>query len=89
MNSQEAIETLKELNENYFSDGFDDANEAIELAISALEKQIPKKPIRKKWSVSRCPSCNAELGEYTGDGYHRDWESLKTCNCGQKLDWEE
>lgn len=40
IDTKEAIETLKELNENYFSDDFDDANEAIILAIQALEKQI-------------------------------------------------
>lgn len=40
MNKQEAIETLKELNENYFCDGHDEANEAIETAISALQQQL-------------------------------------------------
>ena len=39
MTNQEAIEVLKELNENYFSDDFDEANEALELAIKALEEQ--------------------------------------------------
>lgn len=60
---------------------------ALELAIAALEKQIPKRITRYKWSISKCPCCNAELGEWLEDGYHRDYDHLKVCNCGQRLDW--
>lgn len=45
----------------------------IALAIEALEKQIPKKPIEDYY----CPSCNAIAGKT----YHYCW-----C-CGQALDW--
>ena len=37
MTNQEAIEILRELNSNYFSEDFDDVNEAIEIAIHVLE----------------------------------------------------
>jgi hypothetical protein len=57
------------------------------MAIEALEKQIPKKPIKSKEQAIRytasyvCPTC--KMG-FTGTGiadycYH----------CGQRLDWEE
>ncbi|MBA4701521.1 MAG: hypothetical protein H2212_19075 [Ruminococcus sp.] len=36
-NRQETVEVLKYLNENYFTDGFNDANVALEIAIQELE----------------------------------------------------
>lgn len=55
-------------------------------AISALEKQIPKKPVvDESWfpDALNCPSC----GTFVGFQYdHND----KFChNCGQALDWSE
>lgn len=89
MNKQEAIETLKELNENYFSDEFDEANEALVEGISALKKQIPKKPdfegdgyadgclVYDTWI---CPCC--------GKHYEVDYDDYKHCpSCGQAIDW--
>ncbi|MFV0344227.1 MAG: hypothetical protein ACK5JH_15295 [Anaerocolumna sp.] len=61
--------------------------EEIPVVLEALEKQIRKKPIREAWSISRCPTCLGALGEYLGDGYTKDWESLEICDCGQKIDW--
>lgn len=54
------------------------------IAIKALEKQIPKKPIRKPnldWTNEEvtCPSCNRNVSKYRN----------KYCDCGQKLDWSE
>jgi hypothetical protein len=63
--------------------------QAVIVAISALEKQMPKYPIMKPWSISECPSCGAELGEWLEDGYHKDWTTKKVCDCGQLLTWEE
>ena len=55
-------------------------NIAIEMAINALEKQIPKKIA--KYDV--CPVCNNNQSTtwyYVGSSY---------CEiCGQKLDWDE
>lgn len=63
-----------------------------EIAIEALEKQLPKKVEVKEWSPARCPSCGAELSESLGDGYYRHPTFLKRCpnvDCGQRLDWSE
>ncbi len=59
----------------------------LDLAISALERQIPKKPILDKNDFWVCPLCK---GGYiyppNALNYHQDMEY---CNeCGQKLDWE-
>lgn len=58
-----------------------------DLAIRALEKQKPKKPIIKDWYPAYCPNCNAELSEIIGDGYYKHWTNFKFCDCGQRLDW--
>jgi hypothetical protein len=62
-------------------------NESIDMAIQALEKQIPKRPIKSKEQRIRyvntyyCPTCN--LG-FTG------FNIAKWCyHCGQKLDWSD
>lgn len=53
--------------------------EAIRFAISAIEKQIPKKPdFTEDKEFALCPCCN-------GNGLA---DKQKYCdNCGQKLDW--
>ena len=62
---------------------------AVYVAKNALEKQIAKKPVIKSvWSVAKCPCCDADLGEYINDGYPKNWESLKFCDCGQRLNRE-
>ena len=49
--------------------------------VSALEKQIPKKPKDHPLSDGKCPCCNAV--------FDYDWKpKSKFCqNCGQALDW--
>ena len=53
---------------------------AIDTAISALEKQIPKKPINDRSeneSTTRCGCCNAQLVA-----------KFKHCpRCGRRMDW--
>lgn len=71
---------------------------AKQMAIKALEKQIPKKPItetvNRGISVSGeydidfnylCPHCNTVVGDYeTDDAFY------KFCpECGQDLDWND
>ncbi len=49
-----------------------------ETAISALEKQLPKKPTIINYETNVCPECQCALFR---------WYS--NCpDCGQKLDWE-
>lgn len=56
---------------------------AIDTAIEALEKQIPKKPITTKdgykGSYGICPNCKNIIDE---------WNDYCFCNeCGQAIDW--
>ena len=65
--------------------------EAMEMAFSALEKQIPLKPEQSK--IPRygmgyeyydwyCPTCGRFLAFESSKGDHH-------CTCGQAIDWEE
>lgn len=92
MTESEAIEKLKNMrlfmqieDENNDCKFTEDDYKANEMAIRALEKQIPKKPIKsKKQIVVRVVRyvntfCNLK---FTGTGI------AKWCyHCGQKLDW--
>ena len=84
-------EAIRELEDRYLSiscyadkEACNKANEAIDIAIQALEKQIPKKVISDE-AFGRCPVCgyifNSELvNEY----------NIKYCpDCGQALDWSD
>lgn len=60
-------------------------NAVLDMAIQALEKQIPKKPIRKPnadmtYEEVTCPSCGRYVSQYRNEYY---------CECGQKLDWDD
>lgn len=95
MEPEEAIKILRgriELTKKVWSNVPEiiEYREALELAVKALEKQIPMKPNNMKSILDfsgryytekgNCPVCNRE-GLYKSDFY---------CNkCGQKLDWSE
>lgn len=92
MTKQEAIETIKiaiaEVEWNYPMD----YSIAFDMAMDALEKQIPKKPYiqqdDRNNDCMECPSCDSFIGyEYDcRDGHYQ----INYCNyCGQKLDWSE
>lgn len=67
--------------------------DAIGYAISALEKQIPKKPIMKQYFENLedeylcCPTC----GEILTDRIPADNKTFyfHCMNCGQKFDWSD
>lgn len=67
--------------------------QAMETAIVALEKQIPRAPIIEMYTnrvpteqeVYVCPVC----GEYFGDRYDGFYKQRFCSECGQRLDWEE
>ena len=82
MTESEVIEVIKSIRP---TSGYVLLNEALETAINALEKQIPKKPHKnfEKFSGVWC-SC----GKYFGKGYFVDKLSYCT-DCGQKLDWSD
>lgn len=74
-NEAEAIECLKS---NKPTSGYVMLQESIDMAIKALEKQIPKKVINR-CMFCECPTCgNVEIQS-----------SSYCCDCGQKLDWSD
>lgn len=74
---REAIEIIKS---NYPTSGYYMLREALDIAVEALEKQLPKKPIEKgiHFVYYKCPNCNRILPI-----------DKNYCDCGQKLDWPE
>ena len=57
---------------------------ALNLAIGAIDKQIPKKPIEKSPWVYHCPRCDSRTVE---DAFIK---KFKFCpDCGQALDWSD
>ena len=85
-------EAIKEVRFNMSTIGLNNktakrVSEAKKIAIQALEKQIPMKPVKSEKQVVRyvntyyCPICNLGI---TGTNI------AKWCyHCGQKLDWSE
>jgi hypothetical protein len=49
---------------------------ALEMAIEAIEKQIPTKPIMRNWCPALCPNCKDELSEHKRDGYYKHHYNL-------------
>lgn len=88
MTSQEAIKrikehillhSIKEKNKHLFY-----INKALSMAVSALEKQIPEKPIGDLHSVPhyRCPNCKCTVKLY------EDSPVYPHCQyCGKALEW--
>ena len=90
MTPQEAIERIYTILKNCEFTRAD--KKSLKTAISALEKQIPKKPdyegdgyedegnlIYDTWI---CPSCSKD--------YEVDYDDFEHCpNCGQAIDWSE
>ena len=75
----------------YSQGNFGEQKESFQLAINALEKQIPKKVKTEQWIYTKC-DCGYEFSKHRGDGYYSIPLENKTnfCpNCGQKLDWSE
>ena len=76
-----------------------DYAEAFEVAIEALEKQIPKKPVEVrneivcptcKTLVGSSPCCRNDLGVSDDDIFIYELSMPKYCsNCGCVLDWSE
>lgn len=85
--NEEAIKMLKEF---AIVDAIQEDYDVIDMAIEALEKQIPKKPndisTYEGWVVKgeeghffgTCPFCKSHV-----------IIEQKTCDCGQRLDWEK
>ena len=97
MEVKEAIERIKNHTEIHAARQFSFAmkiTEALNMAVEALEKQIPKKPNLKNATdyegniidgVYICSECGRTIC-YEIEGNFK--ENYPYCNCGQALDWE-
>ena len=91
MKPEEALNNVQKI-KNYMCAGnpiWDTSTieQTLDMAIDALKKQIPMKPIGEHYAHMRCPSCNHRIPSGQGSSSRRrdNW-----CNyCGQKIDWGE
>lgn len=99
MTNEQAIRILEFMKSEMLLSFDHDRKEALNLAISALEKQIPKKPIRinknkefdGNWKKI-CPSCGSMLTERITTpekSFPRYYNYTHHCWCGQAIDWTE
>lgn len=77
MTPQEALEIRK--NPHFEDVDNDELSKCID---EALEKQIPKKPLKNYGGGYRCPNCQMKH-------LNPDWVGVKHCDCGQALDWSD
>jgi hypothetical protein len=86
---REAIEALKIINLKRVHPFYDweEMREIRDIAIEALEKQLPKKPDIMDYILGdinfKCPTCKSEY--ICEKGY----EHFYCPNCGQKIKWSE
>ena len=88
MTYEEAIKNINALNAVCGQKGLYDAEfeSALALAISALEKQIPKKPLHMHKNYY-CPICKEDGWMLWDDAIPNDMD--KYCGkCEQAIDWE-
>lgn len=84
MTPKEAIKTLEITKAEVEWDYPLDYAIAIDMAITTLEKQIPRKPLNQSYEYDgiygNCPCCGEIVVDYPDD--------FRVCsNCRQKLDW--
>jgi formate dehydrogenase maturation protein FdhE len=86
MNPKEAIKRIQDHNERHSKEPFAiHITEALNMAIKALNKQIPKKPYANDDGWLCCPNCGETFAMFDKLG-----RRLLCCGCcGQKLDWSE
>ena len=89
MTYEEAIKNINALNavcdkKDFYDTEFENA---LALAIDALEKQIPKKPLHMHKNYY-CPICKEDGWMLWDDAIPNDMD--KYCGmCGQAIDWED
>ena len=70
-----------------------DYQDAFNIAIEALKKQIPVKPLRRRTTFDRsinklyCPVCKKYLGYENYRTRSVSNQSGDYCDCGQKISW--
>ena len=94
MEENQAIEIVKKEKAYMDSHAGKAQSEAFQMAINALEKQIPKKPrktdsyrgVLKRVYAYVCPTC----GNVCLEKYMNERQNTMFCwDCGQKLDWSD
>jgi len=91
MTNREAIKILSELHDQccqadsiFCTDVTGARCEAVDMAISALAKQVPRK-VRITTSTKRCGNCGRQLSGIGNIHPERNY----CVKCGQAIDWEE
>lgn len=90
MTEQEAISCM-EADKEYLTDMKICDGEEMDMAIKALEKQIPKKPIIHTNDIDRlacCPVCDSNV-DWTYEGFWRKGNPKYCRECGQAIDWSD
>lgn len=62
---------------------------AFNIAISALEKQIPRKPIEDRYPWCICPNCGGSVYLKHIQEHISNGETSHCEHCGQALDWSD
>lgn len=83
MTNEEAIRFLKD--HEYWSD-FSFMDEVAEIAIFAIEKQIPQKPVGRHTDM-HCPVCGARVR--SGNGSSSRVRDTVCRHCYQVMDWSK
>ena len=84
MTNQEVIEEIQSAIDLIIQTAVDIDPWAVEIAVEAMEKQIPKK-VRITTSTKRCSVCGRQLSGIGNIHPERNY-----CQkCGQAIDWEE
>lgn len=84
MTANEAVERIKDHIVRHFAKEPNAIyiTKALDMAIKALEKQIPQKPKLDNnngiYETEHCPNCNRKL-----------FPNEHHCKCGQALDWSD
>jgi hypothetical protein len=101
MTAKEAIRRIEDHNRIHAVKEYPFAikiTEALDMAVKALEKQIPKKPKILTWPLLTeagwkhgCPNCGCAVGENKNLGFaygeYLEPNEDFCCSCGQALDW--
>lgn len=92
------LQEVKDLDDSMYAYS-KDYNEALEMALSALKKQVPMKPkvvlgnVRKCETpcLITCPTCGVLLEDGYRPRYIPSWKNgILHCDmCGQAIDWSE
>ena len=87
MTYEEAIKHFKSLQKRYTKEHNGRMCEKVNLALEALEKQIPKKPLHIHKNYY-CPICKEDGWMLWDDAIPNDMD--KYCGkCGQAIDWSD